>query len=139
MKKIKSRVSFVLLIILSLVLLTGCTTLELSEDFNESEVEAVAKKVFNIINDRDTEALKEIANPDMKKALTDEVMEEIYEILDEAGEFEEITEIKINGQDDDETGEQYAEAVMKTKYELGKPFYNFTFNKDMELSGLFFK
>lgn len=135
----KNKLKFILWFILCLTLLTGCGSSQLSDDFNEEKVETAVKEVISIVNNKDTEALKELCNTQMKEDFSEEIIGNIYEGIDNAGEFEEIQNIAIKGQKDKETEEDYAVAVVKTKYEMAKPFYTLTFNKDMKLAGFYYK
>ncbi len=139
MKNMKRIIWTTLILILSLALLTACTSPGLSEDFDEEEVKTAAGEVISYINNRDGESLLEISTVAVKNALTDEVLEEIFEAISEGGDFLEIEEISVGGSKDKDTEEEYAVAVAKTKYEHKNFIYTLSFTKQMKLAGIFYK
>lgn len=135
MKKLK----FLILMTICFVLLTGCSSSGLSKDFDREEVEETTKEVINILINKDTQALLEISTVEMKEAMTEELIDQIYESIEEAGSFEEIEDISIAGQEDKDTGEEFAVAVAKAKFENKSIVYTISFNKQMKLAGLYYK
>lgn len=139
MKKKKIKLSFLILLVLSFAILAGCTSTKMSDDFDEKEVEERAKEVLGYLRDEDGESIREISNVEMKKALTDETMDEIFEQLREAGDFKEIQDISTGGHIEKSNKEEFAVALIKTKYENKEITFNMTFTKEMKLAGLFYK
>lgn len=139
MKNLKVKGKLILCIVICLTLLTGCGKSELSSDFNEERVEAAAKEVISILNNKDTEAFKEFCNEQVREDLNDEILEEIYKGIYDAGEFIEIRNMEISGQNDKETQEDYAVASIRAQHEMIESFYTFTFNKDMKIVGFYYK
>lgn len=137
MKKTKGK--FMLVFVLALVLLVGCSGQDLADSFDEEEVMDKAERVVTILNEGDSEALLEMSSPELKAALTDETLEEIYGVINEAGEFKEIRDDNIAGDEDEETGEKYAVVSIKAEYKKGNFIYTISFNEDMELAGLYYK
>ena len=135
----KKTIFTIIILVLSLVLLTACTSPSLSEDFDEDEVKRAAEEVISYINNEDGENLLEISTVAVKNALTDEVLEEIFEAISEGGEFLEIEEISVGGSKDKNTEEEYAVAVAKAKYEHKIFTYTLSFTKQMKLAGIFYK
>ncbi len=133
------KISLILCFVICFSLLTGCTNPGLSEDFNEEEVKKAAEEVVTIINNQDSEALLEMSTVQMKNALTEDVLKEIYEAIGEGGDFQEIEEISIGGQKDKASEEEFAVVVAKTKYENKNFTYTISFTKQMKLAGLFYK
>lgn len=139
MKKIKLRWASAICVIMALTILTGCSGGKLSEKFDEEEVKLAAENVINLVNSRDTESIRSISMPELKVALTDESLGKINEELDKSGEFEEIEKIRISGQKDKNSEDEYAVTVVRTKYEEKNFIYTITFNEKMELAGLYIK
>lgn len=129
----------VLVTIVCLAVLVGCGSKELSSDYNEDEVRSAAENAIAIFNNLDAEGLREISTAQMKLGLTDDVLEGVFAIVEEGGEFQEITKISIGGSKDKESGEEYAVVVAKAKYKKKTFTYTITLTKEMKLAGLYFK
>lgn len=139
MRKLKIKLSFILVIILGITLLTACSEPELSEGFEREEIEAKGKEVIDIVNRGDGEALLEMSDDRMREALDEATMDEMFSTIEEAGEFKEIQDVQIAGNEDTETEEDFGVAVIKAKYQEESYVYTITFTKDKKLAGLFYK
>lgn len=134
-----SVISLLLVVFMCLALFGGCAGQKLSSDFNEDEVKKAAGNAITLINDRDSEGLKEICNVQMKEALTEDVLEKVYEAISEGGKFEKIEDMSVAGFTDKSSKEEFAVVVAKVKYEIRTFTYTITFTKQMKLAGLFYK
>ena len=139
MKNSSTKLLLILCLILSFTLLIGCTNPKLSDDYDEEEVKRAAENVISYINNNDSENILEISTVAVKSALTEEVLEQIYEAIGEGGEFEEIQDVSVGGQKDKQSEEEFAVVVAKAKYENKNFIYTITFTKQMKLAGLFYK
>lgn len=135
----RSKAVTVLAAVMCLVLLAGCGSTKLSEEFNEVEVESAAENVIVLINSQDSESLEKICTVQMREALTDDVWEQIYEAIGEGGTFEQVSDMSVSGSADKSSGEEYAVVVVKAKYELKTFTYTISFTKQMKLAGLYYK
>jgi len=135
----RSKAVSVLAAVMCLVLLAGCGSTKLSEDFNEVEVKSAAENVIVLINSQDSESLEKICTVQMREALTDDVWEQIYEAIGEGGTFEQVSDMSVAGSVDKSSGEEYAVVVVKAKYELKTFTYTISFTKQMKLAGLYYK
>lgn len=135
----RSTGAAVLAAVMCLVLLTGCGSTKLSESFNEDEVKSAAENVIALINSQDTNGLRAMCNVQMRDALTDDVMKQVYAAIGEGGTYEEVSNISVAGSTNKTTGEEYAVVVIKAKYEIRSFTYTISFTKDMKLAGLFYK
>ncbi len=139
MKNLRIKLVIILCLVLSFTLLIGCSNPGLSDDFDEGEVKKAAEDVISYINNRDSENILEISTVAMKNALTDEVLEQIYEAIAEGGGFKAVEDISVGGQKDKGTEEEFAVVVAKTNYENKNFIYTITFTKQMKLAGLYYK
>lgn len=139
MGKFKIKLSLILVFILSITLLTACSEPELSEGFEREEIEAKGEQVIDIVNRGDGEALLEMSDDRMREALDEATMDGMFSTIEEAGEFKEIEDVQIAGNEDTETEEDFGVAVIKAKYQEESYVYTITFTKDMKLAGLFYK
>ena len=49
-----------------------------SNDFDEAEVKSTAQEVITMVNENDSEGLREMSTAQMKSALTDDVLNQMY-------------------------------------------------------------
>ena len=128
--------SFVLLAILSLGILSGCAA-KLPEGFKEAEVQAAAENVIDLLNQRDAEGLTALMTEEMKAVLTADIQAQIFALLDESGAFQEIADLKMGGST--QNGITYAAVAAKAKYANREITYTISFDQDMKLAGLYLK
>ena len=140
MKKLSPKlISVVVITILSFMFLSGCGAPKLSGDFKEAEVKKAAENVINMISTDNSAGLKDICTVQMKNALTDDVLKQIFAAIDEGGPYEKIEAISIAGQTDKNSKEEFAVAVVKAKYQIKTFTYTISFTKQMKLAGLYYK
>jgi len=141
MKKsnIKTLTILLLSTILSVLLLTACSAPALSADFNEEDVKLSAQDVVSLLNAQDSEGLRSLFTEQMNTAITDDVFVQIYAAIEGGGKFEAIDNVTVVGSSDKSTGEEFATAVVNAKYENQTFTYTITFNKQMQLAGLYYK
>lgn len=125
--------------ILTMLLLTACSAPALSADFNEEEVKLLAQDVVSLLNAQDSEGLRSVFTEQMNTAITDDVFVQIYAAIEGGGKFETIDNITVVGSSDKSTGEEFATAVVTAKYENQTFTYTITFNKQMQLAGLYYR
>ena len=134
-----SKITIILTAVICLSLLAGCISTKLSEDFNEDEVKSAAENVIALVNSQNSEGLKEICTVQMRDALTDDVMKEIYDAIGEGGSFEQVSDMSVAGTTNQSSGEEFAVAVVKAKYKIRTFTYTISFTKQMKLAGLYYK
>jgi len=125
--------------VMCFALLAGCIGQELSGDFNEEEVRKAAENVITLINDRDSEGIRELCTVRMREALTDDVLDQIYEAIGEGGQFENIEDMSVAGTTDSQSGEEFAVVVARAKYEIKTFTFTISFTKQMKLAGLYYR
>jgi len=134
-----SKITIILTAAICLSLLAGCISTKLSEDFDEDKVKTAAENVIGLVNSQNSEGLKEICTVQMRDALTDDVMVEIYEAIGEGGAFDQVSDISVKGSTDQSSGEEFAVVTVKAKYEVRTFIYTISFTKQMKLAGLYYK
>jgi hypothetical protein len=72
---------------------------------------------------------------EMKAVLTDDIQAQIFALLDESGEFQEIGDLKMGG--NTQNGITYAAVAVKAKYANREITYTISFDMDMKLAGLY--
>jgi hypothetical protein len=128
-----------LAVVLCFALLTGCVGQELSGDFNEEEVRKAAENVIMLINNQDSEGLRELSTVQMRAALTDDVLEQIYEAMSEGGQFENVEDMSVAGTTDKSSGEEFAVVVARAQYEIKTFTFTISFTRQMKLAGLYYR
>ena len=136
--KIRSICILVLSIIMCFGLLAGCGQ-KLSSDFDEAEVKSAAENVITLVNEKDSEGLREMSTVQMKEALTDDLLNKVYEAIGEGGAFKKVEDMSVAGSTNKENDEELALVVAKAKYENKSFTYTISFTKDMKLAGLYYK
>lgn len=141
MKKANAKTLTIILlsIILSMLLLTACSAPALSVDFIEEDVKLLAQDVVSLLNAQDSEGLRSLFTEQMNTAINDDVFIQIYADIEGGGKFESIENISVVGFTDKSTGEEFATAVVNAKYENQTFTYTITFNKQMQLAGLYYR
>lgn len=140
MKNIRLKYFYIILVVLlSSLLLTACSTPPLSPDFDEEQVKLVAQDVVSLLNAQDTQGLRAIFTGQMNTAITDEVFTQIYAAIGEGGAFEAIDSMTVIGSTDQSTGEEFATVITRAKYAAKTFTYTISFNKDMQVAGLYYK
>lgn len=141
MEKLNLKIIIIILMttILTMLLLTACSAPALSADFNEEEVKLLAQDVVSLLNAQDSEGLRSVFTEQMNTAITDDVFVQIYAAIEGGGKFEAIDNITVVGSSDKSTGEEFATTVVTAKYENQTFTYTITFNKQMQLAGLYYR
>lgn len=139
MKKLSINLLIILVTILSAISLTACSAPELSADYNEAEVKTAAENVVTLLNAQDSDGLRALFTEQMNTAITDDVFIQIYAAIEGGGTFDKIESVNVVGSTDKSTGEEFATAVAIAKYENKSFTYTITFNKQMQLAGLYYK
>jgi hypothetical protein len=128
--------AFVLLAVLSIGMLAGCAP-KLPEGYDEAELKTSAKKVIDLLNQRDSDGLTTLMTEEMKVGLTEDVQAQIFALLDESGSMQEITDMRVGSSE--ENGVTFAFVVAKVKYEKRDITYTIGFDLDYNLAGLYLK
>ncbi|PKO05863.1 MAG: DUF3887 domain-containing protein [Chloroflexi bacterium HGW-Chloroflexi-3] len=110
-----------------------------SPDFNEEDVKLLSQDVVSLLNALDSEGLRTLFTDQMNTAITDDVFVQIYAAIEGGGKFETIDNITVVGSSDKSTGEEFATAVVTAKYDNKSFTYTITFNKQMQLAGLYYR
>lgn len=109
-------------------------SIPLPEQFDAIEVENTARQVVASFNEGDYNSIFEMSQGLMEQAYTvEEFGEKCDAYAKELGAFMEITDVALNGYVDEKTGEVYARAKVKAKYENGIATFGMAFATDMKL------
>ncbi|NLI70703.1 MAG: DUF3887 domain-containing protein [Firmicutes bacterium] len=122
-----------------LIGMTGCGAQKLSADFDEAEVRAAAEGVIAMVNGKDSEGLRTASTAQMKAALTDELLNQIYEDIGEGGQFRGIKNMNIRSLAGNKNTGELAVVVTRAEYENRSFIYTISFDREMKLAGLYYK
>lgn len=134
-----NRVLILLISFALLIGLAGCGGSKLAEGFVEDDVRKAAENVITLINQQDAEGLRKLSNKQLQDALTDKVMAQIFTDTQAAGKFDKVEEMSLAGVKSQDKTEDFAVVIAKAKYESKSFIYTISFNKAMELIGLYYK
>lgn len=129
----------ILSLLICLLLLSACGGKELSSEFVQKEVEELAADVINMVNKEELEEIQELCNQEMKGAMTEDVLNEVFDMVKEFGEYDGIEKIDVAGVEDKASHEPIAVAVVKAKYANKSAVYTISFDTNMKLAGLYIK
>ncbi len=121
---------------------TGCAGgQKLSDKFDEAEVREEAKEVIGILNEGDVDTLVDDRwNAMLKSAFDkDQVRSQVMPVIEELGAFEGYDKEAVTGSKDPDTEQEYADAVIKVKYEKRKAQFTISFDEDMKVGGFYIK
>ena len=136
---LKKYICILLLAVMALVCLSGCSSTKLSEDFDEGKVKEAAQKAVDCLIAGHYEDCVAMMGQEMQAALTAEALgENVESVKEKTGEFREYKSTAVIGQKDSE-GADCAVAVVVAAFEKGNLTYNISFNTEMEIIGLWMK
>lgn len=133
---------FILILLLLLAALgcSACSQNALADCFDEAEVQAKAEEVAMLVINRNYETICSMFREDLAAELTAEYLaSQLDDMLDENGEFEKFRATAAAGQKSADGEENYAIAMVLTKFEDGKRTFTITFDENMDLIGLYMK
>lgn len=122
------------------LMLTGCSSMKLSDDFDKDTVEKTAKQVIEYLNSGDYDKIFDMSGDVLKNGITeDELSQAVDKTFGDAGAFEEFKNVSIIGQKIKPSDEDAALAILVAKYENQKVTFTLSFDTDMKLIGLYMK
>lgn len=130
----------VLIVILVMSLLFGCSGNKLSDKFDEQEVLDKGKEVVDVINTRQYEDVIALLREDLQSQITaDQLVTAWDDQIVAAGEFEKIKNTAIESQEDSVTKEEYVPVVLEAVYAEDTLIYTLSFDEDLMMIGLYMK
>lgn len=130
----------VLIVILVMSLLFGCSGNKLSDKFDEQEVLDKGKEVVDVINTRQYEDVIALLREDLRSQITaDQLVTAWDDQIVAAGEFEKIRNTAIESQEDSVTKEEYVTVVLEAIYAEDTLIYTLSFDEDLMMIGLYMK
>lgn len=119
-----------------ILLLTACSS-KLPQWTSEEEVKVKGEEIIQMFNQEDTGALVKEFAPQLQAQVTDEVMEQGYEVKREAGDYQGIKNFKTKVKKS--RGDEYLVVIYQCEYEDKNLQYTMTYTSQMELGALYVK
>jgi len=130
MKKLR----LLLIITLGSVMLGGCSSNKLSDDFNEEELKTTTKEVIQRLCNEEYDKIKEMSGKELIDAGVTEKIKEVWEpMAKDLGKFDSFDKEVVVGNGDQAT------VVIISKFENGNVKFTISYNKDMKLTGFYIK
>lgn len=130
MKKLK----LFLMVALGCVMLVGCSSNKLSEDFNEEELKSTTEDVIEMLCNGEYDKIKEMSGKELIDAgVTDKIKEAWEPMAKDLGKFDSYDKEAVVGNGDQAT------VVIISKFENGNVKFTISYNKDMKLTGFYIK
>ncbi|WP_312890921.1 DUF3887 domain-containing protein [Clostridium thailandense] len=127
------RLYKVLLIILCITMLGGCGAKKLSSAYSEDKLKAASEEIINDLNNEKYDDVVAKLNKDLKKDLPASKLKEVCSNFKNLGKYDSISKIVFQEEKD------YVVVISIAKYEKGKVQFTLSFNKNMELVGIYMK
>ena len=115
-----------LMVALGCVMLVGCSSKKLSDDFNEEELKTTTENVIQMLCNAEYDQIKEMLGQQLIDAGVTEKIKEVWEpMAKDLGKFDSY--------------DKEATVVIISKFENGKAQFTISYNKDMKLTGFYIK
>ena len=129
-----------ILIILSLLVLTACSSNKIPEGFTELELNDKAEEIVSLLNENKVKEVYSMFRTDVQAMIKLEDLEVIIQDkYDQVGTFKDVSQIAITDTKDPSTSEIYAVVIIVCEHEDGKSTYTLSFNDELEIVGFFIK
>lgn len=130
MKKIIGIIAGIMFMVLALA---GCRSSKLGENYSEEELRSAAESVIENTSEENYKAVLEGASDELKAALSEAKLKEVWDLYGEKGKLEEISKMKFEEKDG------YGVVTAIAEYEKKKIQFTLSYNEDMQLSGFWLR
>lgn len=129
-----------LMLIVSILLLTACSSNKIPDGFNENDLNQKAEEIINLLNENNVDEVYAMFRTDVQAMIELEDLEVIIQDkFNQVGTFKEISQVAITDTKDPNTSEVYAVVIVSSDHEKGRTTYTLSFNKELEIVGFFIK
>jgi hypothetical protein len=111
----------------------GCGAKKLSSSYSEDKLKAASEAIINDFNNEKYDDVVTKFKSDLKKDLPASKLKDAWAPHKSKGKYESISKIAFQEKKD------YAVVIAIAKFEKGNVQFTISFNKDMELVGLYVK
>lgn len=129
-----------ILLLISVLLLTACSSNKVPEGFIEDVLNQKAEEVIGLLNENKIDEVYNMFRTDVQAMIKLEDLEVIIQDkFEQVGVFKEISQVAITETKDPNTSEVYAVVIVSSTHEKGRTTYTLSFNKTLEIVGFFIK
>ena len=129
-----------LMLIVSILLLTACSSNKIPDGFNENDLNQKAEEIINLLNENNVDEVYAMFRTDVQAMIKLEDLEVIIQDkFNQVGTFKEISQVAITDTKDPNTSEVYTVVIVSSDHEKGRTTYTLSFNKELEIVGFFIK
>lgn len=114
-------------------MLGGCGAKKLSSAYSEDKLKAASEEIINDLNNEKYDDVVAKLNKDLKKGLPASKLKEVWSNFKNLGKYDSISKMVFQEEKD------CVVVVSIAKYEKGKVQFTLSFNKNMELVGIYMK
>lgn len=126
-----------MLLILTLLLVTGCKGKPLPDGMDEDDLIAAGEGIVALLTDGDFQGVYDQFREDVRQGLTVQAVEELYLTgVDDAGAYVTQASTLATGQKNEDSGEFYGIAVLLCEHQKDDVMYRAAFDTEMDLIGL---
>lgn len=124
----------IMITILVIMMFSGCGASKLSSDFSEEKLKTAVEAVVNNLNNEKYDDIIKTGNQDIKDNLTAEKLKESWiKMKNKLGKFDSITKEVFAEKDGS------AIVIVVAKYEKGEAQFTISYNKSMDMIGIYMK
>lgn len=127
------RLAKVLLVVLCIMMLGGCGANKLSSTYSEDKLKAASEEIIKNIADNKFDDVTAKFNADFKKDLPASKLKEGWDSYKKLGKYDSFSKITFQEQ------KGIAIVIADAKFEKGKAHFTISYNKDMEIVGIYVK
>ena len=136
---VRKCISMAMVMAAAVFLLAGCSSTKLSADFDEEKVKTAAQEAIGHMVAGEYEECVGLMSEEMQAAVSAEILESNMEtVAGQKGAFQEYKSSSVVGQKDKD-GTDYAVAVIVAAFEKGNVTFTISYDKDMQVIGLWMK
>lgn len=123
-----------LVMALSCLTLSGCSTNKLSDEFSEDELKTMTQNVIQMLCNGEYNKIEGISGQELIDAGVTAKLKEVWGPIEkDLGEFDSYEKEAVVGKDNQAT------VVTLTKFKNGKAQFTISYNEDMKLTGFYIK
>ncbi|KGM92786.1 hypothetical protein ADU90_07195 [Clostridium botulinum] len=127
------RVFKFLIAMLCITVLGGCGAKKLSDNYSEDKLKVASEKVIDNLNKEKFDDVIGIMDKSIKSQITVDKLKEVMESFKKLGKFDSISKMIFQEK------KGIATVVSIAKYENGNIQFTLSYNKNMQLCGLYLK
>ena len=127
------------LLLFTPLMLIGCGSQALPDEFDKAEVKEAAVLIVDLINAQDSDSLLDYSTPRLQAAIPEDVWQDVFAAIGEGGNFVAIDRLSVRGITERSSGEKFAVVTVRAQYEKQTFVFTISFTAQMMLAGLYYR